>query len=188
MPTNKQRIVAVGTTAALVFGGAWMASMAKHTPVNAGEASQGIAETKPITMQETTLGSKAEIPAPSKSASGAHLTVSIDGIRNTKGKIYVMVFDNAAAFASYDYQRTVGFAELPASVQRVATEFPDLSGKAYAISVFHDENGNQQFDMSGGYPTEGYGTSRAKSAYDDLEFHQARVKPGPIRVKIFYLK
>lgn len=32
------------------------------------------------------------------------------------------------------------------------------------------------------------GTSHAQSAYDDLKFHQASVKSGPIGAKIFYLK
>jgi len=166
------------------MGGAWTASLAKQTPLNASETTQSTVETKQVNMA---VEPNSEIAAPSKTTSGTPLTVSINGSRNTKGKIYVLVFDNAAAFATYDYERAVGFAELPASTQRVTTKFPDLTGKAYAISVFHDENGNERFDMNGDYPTEGYGTSRAQSAYDDLKFHQASVRPGPIGVKLFYL-
>ena len=188
MPTNKQRIVAVGATAAIVFGGAWTASVAKNIATNASQTTDSTVKAKLRTMEKGAQEPKPEPATFSKSTSDVHLSVSINGARNTKGKIYVMVFDNAAAFASYDYRRAAGFAELPASTQRITTNFPHLTGEAYAVSVFHDENGNQEFDMSGSYPTEGYGTSRAISAYDDLKFHQASVKSGPVAVKIFYLK
>ncbi len=187
MPTNKQRVAAVLTTAALVMSGAWTASLAKLGQTNGKAVADGIAVSKPVPKTENTQDSKLETSVSAEQTNNPYLTVSINGVRNSKGKIYIMVFDNAAAYASYDYQQAVGFAELPASTRRITTKFPDLADKAYAVSVFHDENGNQQFDMQGDYPAEGYGTSLAKSAYDNLKFHQAIVGPGPIGVRIFYL-
>jgi len=187
MPNNKQRMAAVAATAILVIGGAWIASMAKHASGNADDSTQSAVKMKSVALRQLPLKPESVLAAPAKSISNADLIVSIDGVRNTNGTVYVMIFDNAAAFMSDDYQRAVGFTELPASVQPISAEFPDLTRKAYAVSVFHDENSNQQFDMNGDDPIEGYGTSRAKNAYDELKFHRARVKPSPIGITMFYL-
>ena len=121
-------------------------------------------------------------------AQGISAQISISGVRNGKGKVYVMVFDNASAFNNYNVNSAIGFAELKARKGKLTTTITDLPNAPIAVSIFHDENGNENFDMAGGYPSEGYGTSRAGSPYDELKFHQASVKPGNVGVKMHYLK
>ncbi len=193
MPTNKQRIAAVAATAAIVLGGGWLASLI--SPANASGTDAIAAENTGPVCSQTRQQEPSEKPIQVsqqeeqvQAPSGRTMQVSINGIRNSHGKIYIALFDSAEAFNSYDYDRAVGFKEPPAKEGSLTVDFPDLAEKPYAISVFHDENGNQNFDLSGGYPSEGYGTSHAKSAYDEPKFHQASLKPGSIGIRLHYLR
>ncbi|WP_109356663.1 DUF2141 domain-containing protein [Sphingorhabdus sp. EL138] len=193
MPTNKQRIAALAATATIVLGGGWLASLI--SPANAsgtdaievGNITPTSSQTKPREPSSKPVR-VSQKEAQVQARSGKTMQVSINGIRNNRGKIYIALFDNADAFNSHDYDRAVGFVELPAKEGSLNVNFPDLAGKPYAMSVFHDENGNQNFDLSGGYPSEGYGTSHAKSAYDEPKFHQASLKPGSIGIRLHYLR
>ena len=192
MPTNKQRISAVAATAAIVLAGGWFASWMSPAAASGpdiaetNQAASAPRETHSVkAIEERASSEKAKSE---RASSGKIMKVSISGIRNSRGKIYVALFDSASAFDSYDYERATAFRELDARSGSISFDFPGLSDKAYAISVFHDENENQEFDMSGGFPSEGYGTSRAKSAYDELKFHQASIKPKSIGIKLYYLE
>lgn len=183
MPTNNQRATALVTTAVIVFGGAGIASMAKDTRASGGELAHNSSAQKVVTVE------KEGWPLTDSSFAGGSdtfLSITLNGVRNAKGKLYVMVFDNADAFASYDYERAVDIAVLPAVTESVVTKFPQLSERAFAVVVFHDENNNQQFDIRDEYPVEGYGTSNAINAYETLNFHEARIRPGPISIEMFY--
>ncbi len=193
MSTNKQRINAVAATAVIVLAGGWFASLVPSADASdTGYAKpDNIAPASPVAKLQKTLAEQVGASQMGKHAnvpSGETIKVSIDGIRSNRGKIYVALFDDAKAFNSHDYGRAVGFKELQARTGSMETNFPDLDIKAYAISIFHDENGNQSFDMLDGYPAEGYGMSRANSAYDELKFHQARVKPGSVDIRLHYLQ
>ncbi len=186
MPTTKRRIIAVAATGAIVLSGGWFAQMARPTPALAQQVTT--ADSVPDRITQSGEMPNINLPVRSNISNGPSMRVAVNGIRNDNGKVYIAVFDNADAFASFDYKRAAGFKELSPSNGRLSASFPDLTGNAYAVSVFHDENGNERFDMSGRYPTEGYGTSRAKNAYDDLKYHQAAVRTGPITIKMHYLK
>ncbi len=118
------------------------------------------------------------------------LEIIITGIRNDKGKVIVAVFDEAQPFEYYDYDRAIEYGEFPAelAVQGMARlPFPDLESGPYAVSLFHDENDNDDFDWSGDWPEEGYGTSGADDAYDEPTFEAAAVPGGRVIIPMFYL-
>ncbi len=114
------------------------------------------------------------------------LRVTISGVRNANGKVLVLIFDNQPAYDAYDYDQAVGFAEIAATTEDISFTFKDLISGPYAVTLFHDENGNYDLDMQDGYPIEGYGTSGAENAYDELSFQQAAVNPGDISVQMYY--
>ena len=118
------------------------------------------------------------------------LEIIITGIRGDKGKIIVAVFDEARAYETYNYNRAVEYGEFSAkqNMQGMAKiSFPELSQGPYVVSFFHDENNDDDFNMDGEWPLEGYGTSGAEDAYDEPGFDRAAVRPGRVIVPMFYL-
>ena len=116
------------------------------------------------------------------------LVLNIDKVRNGNGNVYVLAFADQAAYDAADYSKAVGFAEASAKKGTVTVSLPEFSDGPYAIFVFHDENDDEDLNVdSQGYPTEGYGTSNAKSRYDTLSFEQALIKPGTHSIRMFYL-
>lgn len=115
------------------------------------------------------------------------LRVDITNVRNDEGKVIVLVFADADAFADYDYTRAVGYAE-QAAAGTLQFEFPELREGPYAISLFHDENDDDDLNMDGIYPLEGYGTSGATGPYDEPSFSEAAVSPGRVSIRMYYLR
>lgn len=173
MPSNAERINAVLMTGAIVVGGAWLASLASSTPAAAMEEAAPTPD---------------EVEAVQSADTAKTMPVTISGIRNNSGNIYVVLFDNKAAYDAYDVERAADLKVVSAKSGSVSIEFTGLSDSPYVVSVFHDENGNQDFDMAGGHPAEGYGTTRASGPYDELSFSQASVPAAPAAVTMYYLQ
>ncbi|MEM6582690.1 MAG: DUF2141 domain-containing protein [Pseudomonadota bacterium] len=131
------------------------------TPIQAGEASTG-----------------------SQDVSG--LTLSISGIRPDGGKVLVMIFDDKAAWEGFDAQQMVAYREFAPTERRAEVSFESLTDGPYAIALWHDEDGEGDLDMQAGYPLEGYGTSGARDAYDEVPFSRAAMAPGLVRIKMYY--
>ncbi len=120
----------------------------------------------------------------------AGLEIVLVGIRNEKGKIIVAVFNKARPFESYDYQRAIAYGEAKADEAvrgAIKITMPTLTSGPYAISLFHDENGDEEFNYDGDFPLEGYGASGAENAYHEPTFEEAKVEPGRVFVEMFYL-
>jgi len=166
---------ALALSAGLVAGGGWLASELAPTASSAPSTARAA-------LGETEAASAA------RPLSHDGLRVEARGVRSNRGSIVVTLYDDADALARYDDERAVGFAEVPASVGAVSVDFPDLTGGPYAITVFHDENGDRDFNMDGEWPLEGYGTSGAKGAYDEPSFERASTTPGRTSVDIYYLQ
>lgn len=179
-PSKLALVSGLVMTTGIFLGGAWLASgmtPAVSQPVEAQTAS----EATPTPAPAADLSTQTE-------NSYSELEVTVTGARNTNGRIIVLVFDDATAYDAYDYENAVGYAELAAGTAPMTHTFSDLSADAHAVVLFHDENENYDLDLVDGYPVEGYGTSNAKSAYDELSFQQAVVEPGAVRVEIHYLE
>lgn len=211
MPSPSKTALVSGllVTAGIMFSGAWLASGMTSTDADASTDQAAASPTMPL-LAPIPGGTQSETPEPQRTAApqvqdippsnttvsetagsapaDTSLDVTIEGVRSNAGKVLVFVFDNKAAYDAYDYTQAVGYAELDASTGPITYRFPDLTSGPYAIGLFHDENSNQNFDMQGEYPAEGYGTSRATSAYDDPSFSKASVEAGPVTIQVHYLQ
>ena len=98
----------------------------------------------------------------------------------------IFVFDDQSAFDDGDYYSAAGYAEVAADTASLTVSFPELSSGPYAVSLFHDENSDGDFNMSGIYPLEGYGTSGARSRYDEPSFRRAATDARKIPVRMYY--
>lgn len=114
------------------------------------------------------------------------LTLEITDIQPGEGQVWVMIFDDKAAWKRFDTEQLAAYREFDATQQQVEIQFESLTNGPYAIALWHDEDGERDFDISGGYPMEGYGTSGARDAYDEVPFSRAAMAPGRVRVKMYY--
>lgn len=89
----------------------------------------------------------------------ATLALTITGIKSDKGVIRLALCPQGAAFPDCR-ERAVRSAALPIAKGSAQTELTGLAPGTYAVSVFHDANGNGKLDTFAGVPKEGYGFSR----------------------------
>ncbi len=157
MPTNSQRVFGAVTSICITVGGAWLANLAHSTSSGA-----------------------ATLSFPSG------VTVTFDGVLSDQGQVVVIVFNDRDAFKAYDVTQAVGYREAPARHGPVTVTFPDLQAGPYAIAAFHDEDSDQEFDMEGEWPLEGYATSGASDAYDTPTFRQATIRDAVVSAEMFY--
>jgi uncharacterized protein (DUF2141 family) len=92
-------------------------------------------------------------------APNAPLRVSLTNIREAKGSVYVAVYDRRESFL--DAKKMCARQILPVgNAGDLSFAFADLPPGYYAISCFHDVNGNGKLDTNlAGIPTEPYGFS-----------------------------
>ncbi len=189
-PSNSQRVAGVFATGVFLLAGGWLASQASYAASAesavetagesaTGQTSEGGVNTSPVA--DSSSG------GPNPAAAGESLTVALSGLRNGNGMVHVALFDDPAAFAAYDWDRALDIRSVSASAAS-SVAFSGLGAGPFAVSVHHDENGDGNFDMTGAYPLEGYGTSRATSAYDEPGFDEASVEPGDVAVQVFYIE
>lgn len=94
-------------------------------------------------------------------APAADLKIVVDGVRSTGGTVMVALFKDASAFEA---DARLAGAFVTARPGQVVVAFPELGPGSYAVSTFHDENGNGELDANFlGVPTEGYGFSNGAS-------------------------
>ncbi|NOD65813.1 MULTISPECIES: DUF2141 domain-containing protein [unclassified Ruegeria] len=114
------------------------------------------------------------------------LNVTVDGIRNAKGNVVILVFDNARAFDSLDVWGAVDYAQVPSRKGSVSHEFSNLNAGPYAVLLFHDENKDEDLNMTATKLLEGVGSTGAPNPEDEPDFKAASVWPGDVRVRIHY--
>ncbi len=106
----------------------------------------------------------AVLAVPAWPAFSAELNVTVSGLRSGLGEVHVAVYDAAERFPKDDKYLTA--AVVAAAVGEVTVAFKDLAAGNYALAVYHDENGNNEFDQGIlGIPLEGYGFSNDASAF-----------------------
>ncbi len=94
-------------------------------------------------------------------AQAARVTVTVDGIQTTDGAILAGLFDSAASFPQKYVQGQSSVAKTPS----VTLTFENVAPGRYAMSAFHDRNGNGKLDTGAfGIPTEPLGFSRGARA------------------------
>jgi len=88
------------------------------------------------------------------------LVVTIDGFRNATGHARVAVFNREAGFPD---DESAAYRTLVAEIKdrRVQVRFDGIPFGNYAVSMYHDENGDARFNKGlFGIPKEGYGVSK----------------------------
>ena len=91
-------------------------------------------------------------------ASAGDLTINVAGTRDDKGMIVAAIFSSKEGFPK-EGQQYAGF-RTKAKAGNVSVTFHDLPAGTYAVTAFHDENGDGKLDRDQtGIPTEGYGVS-----------------------------
>lgn len=89
------------------------------------------------------------------------LSVSVEGVKTSNGKISVAVYNRSEGFLKFDKVFKSDSTKAKKGVTLIAIE--DLPEGEYALAIFHDENGNDELDTNWlGIPKESIGFSRAK--------------------------
>lgn len=116
------------------------------------------------------------------------LEVQVEGIPNTKGTLFIGLFNSSATFPNYgkQYKGVVVTHEGKSHVYK----FKNLPKDTYALAIYHDENKNGKLDKNlFGAPTEAYGFSNnARETFSAPGFEAAKVvldrdKKCQIRIK-----
>jgi len=116
------------------------------------------------------------------------LEVQVNGIPNTKGTLFIGLFNSSASFPNYgkQYKGVVVTHEGRSHVYK----FKNLPKDSYALAVYHDENKNGKLDKNlFGAPTEAYGFSNnARETFSAPSFESAKIvldrdKKCQIRIK-----
>lgn len=131
------------------------------------------------------LGAMAHVATARAEMSGpAKLVVNVTSLRSGEGKVHFGLYDREDGFPTFD-GRLAG-AEVAADKAGVTYEFSDLPPGLYAVTVFHDENANGEFDFNFiGLPKEGYGFSNGATGFLSApSFQAAGVKVGEDDAKI----
>lgn len=94
-------------------------------------------------------------------ALAAALSVTVDGARNSQGKVAIAVYSDAEGFPTDSSKAIRADTALIDETSRSANVvFPDLLAGTYAVAVFHDDNNSGKLETNFfGVPTKGYGFS-----------------------------
>ncbi|MBO9450395.1 DUF2141 domain-containing protein [Tropicibacter sp. R16_0] len=174
MPSNAMRLFGLVATTGMFVAGAWLAQ----------EASSPETLAAVLEADREYYESQDKVP-PSQQITGP-LSVTLEGIRNAKGKVLVLAYDDKTAYENSDPEKVAGFIEASAKQGAMTITFPDLTSGEFAVVAIHDENGNYDLDFNGLTPTEGVGVSNAFGSLDNPGFDRAKVKAGPVDVTVHY--
>lgn len=89
------------------------------------------------------------------------ITVTVKDVSSSKGKVSVALYDSDATFLKFDQVFASGSSKATKGATIVTVN--DVPDGAYAIALFHDENGNDELDTNWlGIPKEKVAFSKAK--------------------------
>lgn len=102
------------------------------------------------------------------------LDIEVMGLRNDSGEVGCSLFNDPAGFPRDD-NKVIRHVWAPIRGRKSTCEFTGLPIGQYAAVVFHDENGDHEFNMNAfGLPKEGYGFSNdAAALFSPPDFQSA---------------
>ncbi|MBB4264933.1 DUF2141 domain-containing protein [Roseospira visakhapatnamensis] len=125
------------------------------------------------------------IPPPDRAEAPdlAVLDLTITGLRDGNGTVFLAIYDRPETFPEPQGMRTRLRAEVTGG--SVSVTVPDLPPGRYAVAAFHDQNGNGAFDRGlFGVPLEGFGFTRDASVFPvGPAFDDAAVTVAPPRTQ-----
>jgi len=106
-----------------------------------------------------------------------NIEIRITGLRNTKGKVSVNLFNGKEGFPD-DPLKSFGWKTVKIVPDTVVIVFEDLPYGNYAVSVLHDENSNGKMEKNFlGIPKEGFAFSNNISPkFSSPSFDEAMIK------------
>jgi uncharacterized protein (DUF2141 family) len=106
------------------------------------------------------LAGAARAGEPAAAATAAAVVVEVKNLRNASGALGCRLHASGEGFPDNQGQERTA----PIKDGAATCRFEGLAPGTYAVSVMHDENGNQKLDKNFlGVPTEGYGVSNNKT-------------------------
>ena len=131
-------------------------------------------------------------PRADDSSKAVGIKVEVIGMRNDNGKLGCSLFNSPEGFPR-DGSKVFRHAWAPIKNGRGECFFSGVPAGDYAVSVFHDENGNGKFDMNWmGMPLEGYGFSNnikphfKAPDFDECKFHHEGTGTKDIPIEMIY--
>ncbi len=117
------------------------------------------------TALATPLAEQSATPSATPSASSENaLDIEVVGLRNDSGEVGCSLFNDPVAYPRDD-SKVISHVWAPIHDGKAVCEFVGLQPGPYAAVVFHDENGDHEFNMNAfGMPKEGYGFSNDAAA------------------------
>jgi len=136
-----------------------------ETPGATASATPQEISTESPTALATPLAEQSATPSATPSASAENaLEIEVVGLRNDSGQVGCSLFNDPVAYPRDD-SKVLSHVWGPIHDGKEVCEFVGLQPGPYAAVVFHDENGNREFDMNAfGMPKEGYGFSNDAAA------------------------
>jgi uncharacterized protein (DUF2141 family) len=107
---------------------------------------------------------------------GKNLTVEVIRLRSENGLVYMTIYDEANAFEQNSVTNYITYAAKRVEEGAARFSFNRLYSGPYAISVFHDENSNERFDMVDSQPIEGWGYSNNVGQTENPKFEAAAIE------------
>lgn len=106
-------------------------------------------------------------------AHAADLRVNVTGVADASGDVYVALYDKADVWMKKSLKGT----QVAATKGTTVVVFTDLSAGDYALSAFHDSDGDKKLNRNVlGMPTEPFGFSRdASGAFGPPTFEAAKI-------------
>ncbi len=131
-------------------------------------------------------------PRADDASKAAAIKVEVTGMRNDNGKLGCSLFNGPDGFPR-DGSKKFRHAWARIKDGRGECFFSGVPAGDYAVTVFHDENSNEKFDMNWmGMPLEGYGFSnnikpRFKAPdFDECKFHHDGTGIKEISIDMIY--
>jgi uncharacterized protein (DUF2141 family) len=102
------------------------------------------------------------------------ITVEVTGIKQGSGNIAISLFNSADTFPTHG--KGYKSASVAVTGKEVVYTFSDIPSGEYALAVYHDVNGNKEFDKNVlGIPQEDYAFSNnASSPFGPPSFEKAK--------------
>jgi uncharacterized protein (DUF2141 family) len=116
--------------------------------------------------------------SPLTAAGAADLTVTVSGVRNASGSVSAGIYNTERSFAKAP--EALVLVRIKATQGSVDFTVHHLPPGQYAVTAYHDENGNGRLDFDPtGAPAEGYGVSNgARNPQAPPEFAKAAFELG----------
>lgn len=120
------------------------------------------------------------------------ISVMVEGIRNTKGQVYVTLQDSEQMYKSKDQFYKVATIEIGKGESSYT--FGRIPVGTYVITILHDENSDQKMTTNFvGMPKEGFGFSNnakgkmGKPSFEAASFNVESGKTARQKIKFIYL-